>query len=618
LTERAIATRLSRPTGLRTDRASATRTDALALGAVALALLAWFLWPFLAYDARFPLGPDAPVYLWWARLAGEEGLSVVGHRAGVPALTLTLQGALGRSVVEATAALEIALGVVVGLGAMALVRGRTSRAGRALAGLLTGTYAVHLAAGYLANLAVAAVFIAAAAVLATRARHGVWLAAGLMAAGGLAHPLFFLVSAAILVVTAVLAWHTDRAEVLAVAGATVGGGAVVGMGLLALLVGPAPPDIDTSRDAFLRRAGLGAELRAAYIDRFLHRWTRYVQWASVPVAALGLLEGEGFVGRFLRAWGALLIAGVAVGLATGWFPADRFVTFGFVVPLLASLGLVRLVRWFGRRRAVALVVAGALTVAMLAGAFVAWNRQRPFMSEDEVIAATVANTLVQGLDPGLPIVIVVDDDDQTVSFLATRAGNVIRAAMPPDRIRDVVILVGGHPGDVNAERRALERLTAADLRDAEMRSGRTPEAFILTPFNDPGDDFGLTLATVIRPNEAPLVAGEPDDPLEPMSRAGTVASAVLTLAFLSMVGYGWARVAFADAAAAAATAPAFGTAAVMLAAIALERAGLPIDSIAGAWIVSALAGASGYIAWRVLERRAGARTAPEIDEEPSE
>jgi len=52
------------------------------------------------------MGPDAPVYLWWSRLAGVEGLSAIAYRPGAPALSLVLEGTLGLSVVQATAALD--------------------------------------------------------------------------------------------------------------------------------------------------------------------------------------------------------------------------------------------------------------------------------------------------------------------------------------------------------------------------------------------------------------------------------------------------------------------------------------------------------------------------------
>lgn len=574
-------------------------------------LLGWFLWPFVAHGLEFPLGPDAPVYLWWTRLAGRDGLSAVGHRAGAPALALVVEGALGRSVVQAIAALEVALGAAVGLASAALLRGRTTRAGWALAGALSGAFAVHLAAGYLANLLEVVVFLAAALALAQGTRRGAWVAAGGLAAGGLAHPLFFLLGAAVLLLAAAMAWGTDRAEAVRIGASVLGAGAIVGAGLLALLAGPPTPDVDTSRDAFLRRAGLASELRGAYLDRFVHRWTRYVQWASVPLAILGLGESEGFLARFLRAWGIATVIGVGVGLATGWFPPDRFITFGFVVPILAALGLVRLIRWLEPRRALAIGLVAALSLAMLAGAFIAWNRQEPFLSEDEVRAATIANAAVSGLDVGVPLAFLVNEPDSSVSFLATRAGNVIRASVPPGRIRDVVVVVPpSRGGGADDERRALERLTAEDRLEAERTSGHPARVIVLEPFDRvDGPPDALVVPHAPSSNIAAAV-----DPLEPSSPRAIALSSVLVLAFLSTAGYGWARVAVADALTAAVIAPALGAGAIVLTGIALERLGLRIDAAIGAWIASGLAGGGGYLAWRVLERRAGPRTAPEVQE----
>jgi hypothetical protein len=595
---------------MRTVLIRLARSDLLLVAGLSVALLAWFLWPFLAHDERFPLGPDAPVYLWWTRLAGEEGLSAVGHRAGVPALSLVLQGTLGRSAVEVTAALEVALGVSVGLAVAALLRGRSTRAGWVLAGLLAGTFAVHLATGYVANLANAAAFLAAAVALAEGTRRSPWVAAAALAAAGLAHPLFFFLEAAILLFAAVLAWRADRDEAIRVGGAALGGGALLGAGLLALLAGPRPPEVDTSRDAFLRRAGLGGELRSAYLDRLVHRWTRYVQWASLPLAALGISQARGFVGRLLRAWTAALVAGIAVAVITGWFPPDRFVTFGFAVPILAALGLVRLLQWFGDRRVLGFAVTGALTLAMFAGAFIAWNRQEPFLSEEEVGAAiAAANELTLG-DHG-PLVFLVNERDDTVTFLATRAGNVIRAAMPPDRIRDVVIVVPPLEGGTSAERDALERVTARDLRRAEERSGPASATFVLRPFDRVDEpDLGIAIEGASSGSAARAV-----DPLLPASPGEIAVTSVLALAFTWLAGYGWARLSVADATNAAAVAPAIGVAALVLVAVALERVGLPIEEPTGAWIVSAVAGGGGYLAWLVFERRARPRSADEVPQQ---
>jgi hypothetical protein len=561
------------------------------------------------------VGPDAPVYLWWSRLAGADGLSAIAHRPGAPALSLTLEGTLALSVVQATAAVEVVLGVAVGLASAALVRGRAGVVGSALAGLLAGTFAVHLAAGYVANLITAAAFLAAGALLDDPRRRAAVLAAVVLAGGGLAHPLFLLLCVAILLVAAAVTLRSDRREAFRIAGTAVGGAAALGIGLLAVRPGAPPLEVDTSKDAFLRRAGLTPELRSAYLDRFVHRWTRYVQWVSVPLAAIGFTAPNGNAGRILRSWFVLTFVGVAFALVTGWLPADRFVTFGFAIPILAALGLVRLWRRLERHRALAVVVTAALTLAMLAGSAIAWNRQDPFLSEDEVRALAVANEAVSRLEPGTPVAFLVNEPDDTVSFLATRAGNVIRAGVPPDRIRDVVVVVpsvGGAPA--SGERGALERLTARDLSAAEVRSGRKAEVIVLTPFDEvdqPTDAIRIGSA---------LVTGDvhPVDPLEPESAARIAWASIATLALLWAAGYGWARIGLADTVTAAAAAPAIGAAMLILVGTALDALGVALGTTVGALAVSAIAGGGGYLIRFVLERRAGSGAAPQIQEQPAE
>jgi len=563
--------------------------------------------------AAFPVGPDAPVYLWWSRLATVEGLSAIAYRPGTPALSLVLEGTLGLSVVQATAALEVALGVAVGLAASALVRRRTSAGGWALAGLLAGTFAVHLAAGYVANLITAAAFLAAGALLDDPRRRAAVLAALVLAGGGLAHPQFLLVGLAILLVAAALAWRSDRREAFRLAGTALGGGAVLGIGLLAVRPGAPPLEVDTSKDAFLRRAGFSSELRSAYLDRFVHRWTRYVEWISVPLAVIGFTAPSGNAGRILRSWLVLTFVGVGFALVTGWLPADRFVTFGFAIPILAALGLVRVRHRLERRRALAVVVTSALTLAMLAGSAIAWDRQEPFLSQDEVRALAVANEAVSRLEPGTPVAFLVNEPDETVSFLATRAGNVIRAGVPPDRIRDVIVVVplGGGKSE---ERGALERLTARYLTEAEDRAGRSAETIVLTPFDEVDRP---TDALVIDPS-IPVKDVYPIDPLEPSSAAGIAWASIAVLILLTVVGYGWARIGLADAVTAVGAAPAVGAAVLILLATALDALGVPLGTTAGAVAASALAGGGGYLVRFVLERRAGSGAAPQIQEQPAE
>ncbi len=580
------------------------------LAALGMVLLAFLLGPYVLHGLRFPLGPDAPVYLWWTRLAEHDGLSAA-QRPGVPALALVLQG-LGLRPTAVLAALECVLAVSVGTGAAALVRGLAPRprAGWLLAGLLTGTFAVHLAAGYLANLAFSALFLAAAVALAGQDRRRTAGAALLLAAAGFAHPLFFPLGALILVIQAALAWRADRAESIRTLGATIGAGALLGAGLLALQAGPGPLAVDTSRDGFLRRAGLTDVLRSAYLDRFVHRWARYVEWASVPLAVAGLRDARGFAGRFLRAWGLTFLGGVAFSLATGRFPADRFITFGYVVPILAAIGLVRLWRALERRRALALIATAALTLAMVAGAWIAWDRQSPFLSEVEVERATTAAAYASATAPGTTLVFTVNGPGTTLGFLATRAANVVRASMPPDRIRDVVVLVPPPTSRATTERVKLAQLTRDDVRAAERAGNGRAVTFVLAPFDRvdrppstiPVSEGVFVSAPTFRPR--PIA-----DPLLPTSPWGIALAAVVVLAALSAVGSGWAGLVAGERAASLALAPAVGAGATILLAIALERAGLPLEGHVGPATVLVVALASGHLVRWILERRARANPA---------
>jgi hypothetical protein len=281
------------------------------------------------------------------------------------------------------------------------------------------------------------------------------------------------------------------------------------------------------------------------------------------------------------------------------------------VPILAALGLVRLARWLRPRRLLGVAIAAALALAIVAGAFIAWNRQEPFLSEDEVRAATIANAYVAGLDAGVPLAFLVNERDASVSFLATRAANVLRASLPPDRIRDVVVVVPALPGgEAGEERRALERGTAADREIAERHSGRPARVVVLTPFDGidrPSD------ALVIDPHELANVEGAVD-PLQPSTPAAIALSSLLVLALAAAAGYGWARAVVPDPLTAAATAPALGVGALVLVAVAFERLGVRLDAAAGAWAVSAVAGGGGYLVWRVLERATAPSPAPQVEQ----
>ena len=294
-----------------------------------------FLTPTILRSWPFGVGPDVPVYLWWTRVGASQGLSVIGERPGIAATIATAAGTLHLPLVPAIAGLQYALAASVGAAATSLVRGRAAggRVAWLLAGFAAGLFAVHLGGGYVANLAFTVPFFAAGAALATRSQRGTDAAAVLLGGAGLAHPQFFLVGITVLAVAGLWAflrepergWASDGGRV---AIAAAGGGAIVGAGLLSMLLGPVKLHADTSKDAFLRRSGLGSLLEDTYLSRYREKAWRYAPWALLPLAAAGVPRVAGFPRRFLVSWAAVTIVGVPVGIWSGSFPPDRIITFG--------------------------------------------------------------------------------------------------------------------------------------------------------------------------------------------------------------------------------------------------------------------------------------------------
>jgi hypothetical protein len=598
------------------------RRDLAWLVGLVVALSAVLLWPYAVDGHPFGVGPDVPVYLWWTRVGASEGLSTIGSRPGAPALAAALAGTLNLNAAAVTAALASAIGVAVGTAGAALVRagGARLRLPWVLAGLLAGVFSVHLLAGYLANLVLAACFLAAAACLAGDRRA--WGAAALLlAGGGLAHLPFLVHAIVVLLGAAALAWRGGaRDEARDVALASGVGGLVAGAGVLATLAGPGPLTVETSKDGYLRRAGLDAELVDAYRERFRLRAARYVQWVAVPLAIVGTSKATGFVRRFLLMWLVSIAVGVPIGWLTGWFPPDRLVTFGFAVPVAAALGLVRVHgRLSSRPRVAGLVVALAVGW-MVVGAMLAWLRQSPFISieQSRVAEAALLRAGSRMSVEDRPIVVVVDDGDTTATFLGARASNILRGAAQPDLVRDLSVFVGtvsdfrdGVPTVRDAaEFDALSRLT---LEDATRRPD--PLVIVLEPFYRGSDLTSEGLieveAGVWASDELPEVAigDSPIDVLEfgPSSGLAIALATLGILALLTVLGLGYASVAFDDAVTAIATAPAFGSAAVSIAAVALDRIGLRLIDLPVAIGASALAGLGGLALRLVVQRRRALR-----------
>ena len=226
---------------------------------------------------------------------------VRGSRSWAPGPACRLIGAIAGTLglpVPAVGGLQQALGVAIGLASVALVHGRArgGRAGWVLVGPMAGIFAVHLAGGYVANLAFTATFLTAAAALA-RSRRGVIAAALLLGGGGCRTrsssspaPRSSSTAAAVSwVLEPEHGWRSDAGRVLA---AVAGGGLVLGAGMLASFVGPARLSVDTSKDGFLRRAGLtDAPLPTTTSSASARSVRRFAPWVTLPLAAIGRAPG---------------------------------------------------------------------------------------------------------------------------------------------------------------------------------------------------------------------------------------------------------------------------------------------------------------------------------------
>ncbi|MFL5798150.1 MAG: hypothetical protein ACJ77A_09480 [Actinomycetota bacterium] len=616
------------------------------LAAVSVALLAFYLAPYVVRGYHFAIGADAPVYTWWARLAGQDGLSAVGYRPGVPALTLVGGGTLNLPATEAVAALGAALPVVVGLAAAGLIAAGGDRPERraswVLAGLFAGWYAANLADGYLASLAAGGLFLAALTALASRRTWAGTLALG---AAGLCHPAFFVVSAAVLI--GAVAWDAwsphdrlgdgppGRQSIgpygRSVLGALAGAVAVAAAGLAATLgLGPGRiAGADTSKDAFLRRAGLSARLHSLYRTRLTDNWLRYLLPLHVPLAVPGSAAGDGaggddggssgrawFLRRALLAWIAITAVGTVVALATGLLPGERFLAFAFALPILSALGVVWLwVRGTGRARRPGTrwlqFLAVAAVAAVAVGSVFAWRHAAQFFRPEDMAAATRAARVVGALPPGTPVVVVVDERTNP-GLDVPRWGNELRSAMPPDRIRELHVVVGtprdflaGRPTTTgNRLRDALSKRYLADFR-AAVPAATPGVALVLEPMNVPGFGEAQRAGRRVAPGVVllhrksgrriaiPHSLQPPVDPLLPAPVWRILLDAVGMLALLWAIGWGWARGLVGGGLATAAIAPAMGVAVAVVAGLALDRVGVRLTGPVPV-ILSACVGGGGY------------------------
>jgi hypothetical protein len=641
---------------------------------VAAALLFAYVVIYPLFGLKVTIGSDTPVYVWWARLGGAVGMGPLGSgtRPGVVGLVATLARVTPAPAAGVVAALLPAFAVTTGLaaGALADVALGPDRVRFVLVASFTGAYLSLLTDGYVSTLGFGAAFVGALACFAAalpgpgdaaRPRPGTGAlvaAGGLVAAAGLSHPLFLVVAAGVLgtglvaMVPGALRQHRSGTGfgslgVVRILVAAVAGVAAVALGLLSA-GGFAAAPVETSRDAFLRKAGLGSVLRASYVHKLRHDfpWYRVATVVGLAATALGVARRatRDAADRWALFWGAMLgwivvsAAGVVLLLAGTSAPGQRLLAFCLALPILAGVGLAGI--WGHARsddagahneeaggdaarrsrlvRRVAVVCAACLFLGLAWGR---WLGLRPLFSPQQLTQARDAGIALIRTPSGTPLAVVVDPRGAQPSELAIRNDAYLRDEVAVRDIPHVHVVMGSVP-DVLAGRPtvtgdreydAYSRMSVSGLRGLPA-----PLALSLRSFD--ARAYAEALATPGHSVPAPgMVALPPSVVRTPIDVTTTVPTqvgpgpqspwlpvweGVLVLALAALAGWplGALLVGGAGPTARAALAPSLGFAALTLASVAIDGVGLHLSS-AGGWAALALAVLPGWIAFALRTRR---------------
>jgi len=580
------------------------RRDLLLLAAIATALTSFWLVPYVANGLSMPIGPDVPVYVWWGRLAEAQWIGAPGHRPGVTVVLVTLTDAFHIQLLTVVGGVLVAGGVGIAVTCGLLLRAtRVDRWTWVLGAVLAGLYARFLIWGYVANLLFVLLFLAAVVVLVEERRMSRWAAAALFGAAGLSHPYFFVFGAGILVLAAL--GHRFRDPEMKSVPATsaftalAAGGAIAALGVGLTFLGP-HYSLSAAPDPILRKSGLRSLLPEIYRIRTQALLMSDGWWLLLEgIFALGA-RLQHFTGRFLGTWAACTLLIFPFTLVLPLFAGQRLVFFGFFLPLLASVGLVKFAWRFtlSRRVLLLLVVVGAVTLETAGW----WWPASPFFTEEQLRQSSIAGRVVASTPLGTPVVVVVRQEDREL-VLPAKALNALRTSVPPDRIPEIFAYFGAvediFSGRPSSSHEPLRTLQVAAL-DEISAVRRAPFVIVLSAFND--DPRARDLLKQAGPGvyasqitAAVSVAGQP----EPTSPAGIAGTVILIDLVLLMTGLGWARAAGLTGATAWGLAPAFAMAGVVLLGAALYVVGFPINAVVATGCIVTVAG-GGLLASRRL------------------
>ncbi|HEY1331558.1 MAG TPA: hypothetical protein VGH10_08810 [Actinomycetota bacterium] len=487
------------------------------------------------------------------------------------------------------------------------------------------------------------------------------LAGGLLGAAGLFHPQLLPLGAVVVAGGAAgLAWAWRRpadrpAGALRAAALTIGLAAIVALALvgagLLLSRGPDLGLVDTSRDSVLRRFGLGAALRASYVSslRSAFPWWRaalMLGLAATSVPALlrmrrpatpGREDGNGEVevdpaalpGRALflgamAAWLLVSAGGVVLLLAGTSAPGQRLAAFCVPLPALAAIGLSDLASRgvaIGSRRVSGVVVAAALGVVFVVAVYPTWLLTHPRISPQALTQMAAAGREIGSQPANRALVLVMDDRSAHPALLVTRYENYLRSVVPPLRVPAVHVFLGSPAGYLDGLPGAdglpeHDRLARESLAGIRALHGPPPLAVVLQAIDPAGyrSASSISGSRVLAPGVIALPPGlgggrGPDGSgwteagPGPMSPWTVVWLGAVVLGIAGAVGAGWSVVAVrADGVVpVAALAPGFGMAAVAVAGVGIDAAGVRLAD-AGGFVAIGVALVLGVVAAATVRR----------------
>jgi hypothetical protein len=349
--------------------------------------------------------------------------------------------------------------------------------------------------------------------------------------------------------------------------------------------------------------------------------------ASVPLAAVGVAGGRTASperpGRLLRRLGLLWLGAAAIGAVLGRagapVPGHRAILFS---PFPAAVGLgvvvVGLVAWLGGTRARlprAGWIAGALIGLSVIGLAIPGTLffHRSIGPRRSAVWQQLhgAAALVERLPRDRPVVFVVQPDGPATAAAPKLERNVIRATMPAEAVTRTFVYVGGlanlRAGEPTLAPAGASWKAAYDRASLAMwaESGPALREGAVVLMVRSYDPVGFAAASAEAPDRVlaaglfvergpptPLGGVAPDPPFTLLAAAAWAAGAFL---LLLIVGWGFARAALrrmgATSLEVACTAPAIGTAAIVLAGFVAALVGFDPAGPAGLALILALAAA---------------------------